>query len=159
MTGRVNGGVASEREYRHRLEVLESDLSHLREAAGGAFQGYEVLRPRDNSYRDGVYLYRAQSLMGSRRDFRTIETETTAPMDVDRLYLLDLDTPTPLELAPLFRIKPGPASEDDACYFYSRIDGSEVRLLSYHFEGEPEIREVDEAVLALIKSLRRRPSQ
>lgn len=79
-------------------------------------------------------------------------------MDDDRIYLLDLDLSTPLELAPLIRIKPGPVTEQDACYFYNRLsDGNGVRLVSWHFESESEIREPDEAVSGLIARLKAAP--
>jgi hypothetical protein len=147
-------GVAGDAEHQRRVAVLDSDLSHFREILGSAFRGYEVLRPMHSRYRNGVYLFTAQSLVGSRRDFRVIEVEATAPMDEDRIYLLDRDTPTPLEILPLFRIKPGPRTEEDACYFYNRLEnGAQVRLVSYHFERESELNEPDPPVAEAISRL------
>src|SRR5207253_5208301 len=132
-----HGGAADEREWRRRLSVLESDLSSVRETLGGAFRGYQLLRPGASRLRDGVHHYSAHSLMGSRREFRVIPIETVTPMDEARIYLLDSDTRTPLEIVPFFQIRPGPETEEDACYFYNRIqDDGRVRLVSYHFERE-----------------------
>jgi hypothetical protein len=149
-----HGGAADEREWRRRLSVLESDLSSVRETLGGAFRGYQLLRPGASRLRDGVHHYSAHSLMGSRREFRVIPIETVTPMDEARIYLLDSDTRTPLEIVPFFQIRPGPETEEDACYFYNRIqDDGRVRLVSYHFEREAEFAAAAPELVSLIESL------
>jgi hypothetical protein len=153
-----HAGVASARVHREHLEILETDLSHFRKVLGSAFSRYEFLRPRESRYHDGIYHYTADSLMGSRRDFRTINVDITTPMDEEFLYILDLDTPTPLQLIPFFRIKPGPATGENACYFYNRVESNnEVRLVSYHFEGESEFRDEDQAIVRAIEYLTSTP--
>jgi hypothetical protein len=92
--------------------------------------------------------------MGSRREFRVIPIETVTPMDEARIYLLDSDTRTPLEIVPFFQIRPGPETEEDACYFYNRIqDDGRVRLVSYHFEREAEFAAAAPELVSLIESL------
>jgi hypothetical protein len=94
--------------------------------------------------------------MGSRREFRAITVETVTAMDEARIYLLDTDTRTPLEVVPLFQIRAGPESEEDACYFYNRVeDGGQVRLVSYHFEREAEIAAPAPEIVSLIDHLTR----
>lgn len=151
-----HGGAADEREWRRRLSMLETELSIVREVLGGAFRGYQLLRPGAARTRDGVHYYSAQSLMGSRREFRAITLETVTAMDETRIYLLDSDTRTPLEILPLFQIRPGPETEEDACYFYNRIeDGGRVRLVSYHFDREAEIGAAAPEIVRLVADLAR----
>jgi hypothetical protein len=41
----------------------------------------------------------------------------------------------------------------DACYFYNRLDGPQVRWVSYHFHAEPELLLPDEDVVELLAIL------
>jgi hypothetical protein len=79
---------------------------------------------------------------------------TLTPMDTRKLYFLPIDQLRPLELLPFFRLMTGPITKQEACYFYSRFNGGNVRWVSYHFEGENEINLPDanlEATLDLLK--------
>jgi hypothetical protein len=69
-----------------------------------------------------------------------------------------------LELVPFIRVTAGTTGQD-ACYFYNRVDGAEVRWVSYHFHAEPELELPDEDVTELLatlsgsRSTQRRPAQ
>lgn len=60
-----------------------------------------------------------------------------------------------LHLSRLFTLQRGPESVEDACYFYDRIEGGEVRWISYHYEPQPEVVRPDSLVSALIDELNR----
>jgi hypothetical protein len=151
----AHGGASGEREWQRRLDALESDLTSFREITGSAFRDYLLLRPQLASYEHGVHHYSANGLMGSHRDFAAVEVRTTTPMERGRLYFLEHDTRTPLELLPLLQIRAAPRTEEDACYFYSGIEDGEVRLVSYHFEREAKIKAAMPEVVKLIESLSR----
>jgi hypothetical protein len=57
-----------------------------------------------------------------------------------------------LELVPFIRVLAG-TSGQDACYFYSRLDGSSVRWVSYHFHAEPELTVPDQELTQLLETL------
>ena len=38
-----------------------------------------------------------------------------------------------------------PDTGQDACYFYNRVEGAEVRWVSYHFHADPELNGADAA--------------
>jgi hypothetical protein len=40
-------------------------------------------------------------------------------------------------MEPLIRIILDHNTDEDACYFYNRLEGDQVRWVSYHYRGEP----------------------
>jgi hypothetical protein len=46
---------------------------------------------------------------------------------------------------------------EEACYFYNRIEGNQVRWVSYHYLGVPERRLPEKDVLAFISALTPQP--
>ena len=56
-------------------------------------------------------------------------------------------------LSPLLSLQQAPASVEDACYFYDRVEGQQVRWVSYHFEGQHVTVRADPDVLSLIAEL------
>ena len=51
-------------------------------------------------------------------------------LDTSRLYLLNVGNPGALELLPFVRVTAGSTGQD-ACYFYNRVEGAEIRWVSY----------------------------
>ena len=74
-------------------------------------------------------------------------------MDTSRLYLLHENQYQPVELLPFFRLMPSPRTEENACYFYSRLEGGEVRWVSYHFPAESEVVRADAEVVDALSLL------
>ena len=60
---------------------------------------------------------------------------------------------TLIELLPFIIFKNSPASESNACYFYSRIDKNDTKYVSYHFENKPDDLERGKDAFDVIKSL------
>jgi len=148
-----HGGVESAKEEARRLALLEIELTRMREVLADSFSESLLLRPGPSEYRQGVFQYKATSLMGTRTTFRTVTVETSLPMERDRIYLLDMSSRTPLEVVPFFRMMPGPKTEETACYFYNRVVKDGVRWVSYHFEQEAEVVKPDKILLDLIQEL------
>jgi hypothetical protein len=107
---------------------------------------YDLVLPESNQYTDGTYYFVGKSIMGTRTPFRKVEFESIIPLDSKKLYFRHIDSLTAIELLPLFRIMESPKTEQDACYFYNRIQGHKVRWVSYHFESEAEIIRPDPEV-------------
>jgi hypothetical protein len=51
-----------------------------------------------------------------------------------------------------------PTTEQNACYFYNRVERDGVRWISYHFENESEIVKPDDEVLQALSLLKRKES-
>jgi hypothetical protein len=80
------------------------------------------------------------------------------PLDVGRLYLLNLGSLKALELVPLIRILAGQKTGEEACYFYNRLESNQVRWVSYHFQPESELLLDDPDVVEFLSDLQDKPS-
>ena len=155
--GPGHGGIAGDQEFQRRLESLEGDLTRFRELLGGAFRGYLLFRAASARKKGDLFHQSGHSLIGSSQTFAEVEVETLEAMDDGALYLLDSDTRLPLPIVPFLQIRPGPKTAANACYIYNAIeDNRQVRLVSYHFEQEATIEELEPDVVELVESLTRR---
>ncbi len=148
-----HGGIAGESEYARRLTLLEAELTRIHAALASTFENWWVIRPGKNEYSRGIYRFSAAKLLGSRQIFKEVEIQTSTVMDKNELYLVDTETRDPLQLLPFFRVMPSPRTEENACYFYNRVQKEGVRWVSYHFEQEAEIIRPDEALLKVISEI------
>ena len=71
-------------------------------------------------------------------------------MEDEKLYLLHANQQTPVELVPFVRMLASPEQEQNACYFYNRQEGNQVRWVSYHFDNQPEVYRPAEEVTSAI---------
>ena len=84
--------------------------------------------------------------------FRRQRLKQTEALDTTRLYMLNDANLRALELVPFIRVIAGNTGQD-ACYFYNRLEGAEVRWVSYHFHADPELLLPDEDVIELLAAL------
>lgn len=130
-----------EKIFRERLRKLEEKLNEVRDVIGYALEDVTLLKPKQMRYTEGVYHAQVKELKGAQTIFEESTTETTVPMDTERLYLLEEGQNRPLMLLPFFRLMASPRSEENAFYFYNRVEDEQsrqVRWLTYHFEGSRE---------------------
>jgi hypothetical protein len=150
---KAHGGTVGPGEHARRREALEECLQRVRGIIGDRFGTVQLLAPETSSYREGIFCYDAQSLTGSRITFRRVKVETAVPMDSEKIYLLSRGRKNPVEILPLLKIMEAPEIPARACYFYNRIEGDQVRWISYHFEGEAEVLRPDGEVIDVLSSL------
>lgn len=127
-----------EKIFQERLRKLEGKLNEVRNVISYAFEDVGLLKPEQMRYTEGVYHAQVKELKGAQTIFEERTTETTVPMDTKRLYLMEEGQNRALELLPFFRLMPSPRSEENAFYFYNRVEDEQsgkVRWLTYHFEG------------------------
>ena len=62
------------------------------------------------------------------------------PLKDGQLYFVGEEESRALPLVPFITLHSSPEEEQNACYFYSRVKGSEIRLVSYHFEPAPTLQ-------------------
>lgn len=111
-----------------------------------------MIRPLSLKHRQGTFINKVEVLTGSNSIFKKDEVIGDA-LDEEKLYIQVIDTGETLEVPPFFVLKNSPAEAKNACYFYSRIEGSNSRYVSYHFEGKPEDIEEGETAFGIIKAV------
>lgn len=148
-----HGGISNRRDAQSRLVILEDYLARIRQLIAERYKPVTLLSPRSARFSEGIYSNTARKLTGSRTPFQEALFDTQIPLDTKKLYLLHNKQLKPNELLPFVRMMRSPATQQNACYFYNRLDNGEVRWVSYHFEMEAELRQPDkelEAALALL---------
>lgn len=149
-----HGGAANSQEYKRRLTLLESNLAKVRQVIMDRWDTALLLSPGSSDYSEGVFYYQARALVGTRTPFKKVAVETLTPMDKRKLYLLHENQKRPVELLPFFKLMESPRTQQNACYFYNRILGDEVRWVSYHFDSDAEVICPDDEVHSALSLLR-----
>jgi hypothetical protein len=127
-------GVDSKKTWSERLILAEDILAQIRRVIADGFSNTPFISPELCDFDRGIYHTNASLLMGTRTVFKKILVNTIVPMEKNRLYLLSDRQTVPLKLLPLVRIMESPTTEQNACYFYNRVERDGVRWISYHFE-------------------------
>ncbi|MCP1715723.1 hypothetical protein J2T58_001592 [Methanocalculus alkaliphilus] len=148
-----HGGIVSIAGYEERVATLEEYLKRYQRILRDHFADMALVLPGTGEYRNGIFTYTAESLTGSRSRFRTIHLQTRIPLDTGKVYLHAQGSSEPLELLPLFRIERHSKTGAPAWYFYNRIDGRNVRWVSYHYEAAPEFEEENNDVYLMMRRL------
>jgi hypothetical protein len=92
-------------------------------------------------------------LKGTRSKFKQEEIRTSQKLASGKLYLLPENQFTPIELLPFVQMREAPLTQQNACYFYNRIEGEKVRLVSYHYDKEEEVFIERESMASFIQLL------
>jgi hypothetical protein len=99
-------------------------LVRTRAALGWSFETWALLKPGPMIRSGKIVDLTATILKGTNSVFRRQQLKLTEALDTARLYLLEEGTPRALELVPFIRVIAGSTAQD-ACYFYSRVEGAE----------------------------------
>ena len=146
-------GVVPEREANMVNEQLQQHIQTVREVFGIAWSGYQLLMPGSCRVREGEFHFSSKQIMGTRTPFPTETIVVSEAMEDSHLYLKSQDEPRGLRLLPLVKVMPSPRTEDNACYFYNRMQSDGIRFLSYYFEADAEVVADFSDVAIAIKSL------
>ena len=147
-----HSGITSEAIYADHVRVLEEELLKLQERLKDLYEKIRLIRPVSLQHRHGEFINKVEILTGSNAIFKKDEIVGDA-LDEDKLYIQVNDTKDTYEVPPFFILKNSPADVKNACYFYNRLDGSNSRYVSYHFEGKPENIEEGEIAFDIIKAI------
>jgi hypothetical protein len=148
-----HGGVAGPRQHSERLIELGKLLDRTRGLFAWSFLTWTMLKPGTMTLLHGLFNITAIDLTGTNAAFRKKQVKLGHPLDDGSLYFLNDVSSQALALEPLIRIIPDHNTGEDACYFYSRLQGDEVRWVSYHYRGEPELVLPDPDVIRFLSSL------
>jgi hypothetical protein len=133
-----HGGVVAQHIHQERVADLEDLLDRTRALLGWSFETWTLLKPGPMICSRGLFDLTATILKGPHPSFRKKHVQLAEALDAGRLYLLNDGNLRALQLVPFIRVLTGKSGQE-ACYFYSRLEGSQVRWVSYHFHAEPEL--------------------
>ncbi|HXL95514.1 MAG TPA: protein kinase, partial [Streptosporangiaceae bacterium] len=148
-----HGGRTNPKVLRDRLGDLEEVLARTRSLFAWSFMPWTLVKPGASMSRHGVHVLTATILTGANAAFRKRQIELSHPCDAELLYFQNRENPEALAVAPLIRMISDDDTGEEACYFYNRAEGDQVRWVSYHYLGVPERRLPDEDVLTFISTL------
>jgi len=134
-----HGGIVGDKDALERHAVLKSELAKLREVFQRRWNSYELVQPRNCMFRRGIFENEVARLLGPRTPFEIVQRDTSIPLEAGALYLLSAFEARGLRLLPLVKVMPAPRTEQNACYFYNRVQKGGVRFVSYHFDKEAEV--------------------
>lgn len=138
---RGHGGVVSDSEAKHREFRLRNFLTEFREIVGRKWEDYLLVVPGNCRFTQGEYRYGVSVAQGFAFPFPKQELRLTEPLEDGQLNLVNPQSGTSCPLAPLVRLGSAPEAEKNACYFFNRVEGEQLRFVSYHFESKAEIEE------------------
>ena len=147
-TGIVSAGTEQEREG-----ALLELLSHLRASYGSSWDGFDLILPGESRFRQGVFYYSAKRVMGRSTPFEERQLEAEHQLEDNRLHLIAAGERRLLQLLPFVVVGASPDAAQNACYFYNRQSGEDLRYVSYHFEQQAERLEHDADMSSLIQEL------
>jgi hypothetical protein len=135
-TGHGGAGASGEAVTRDREAELRLLLEELRHVLGHAFTRWPLYQAGVMEKKGRVYTQQVILVMGDRTPFRAATVELFAPLDTGTLALVSEDASDSLPLLPFVSLMSGPRTAVNACYYYNRIEGTGVRMVSYHHEHE-----------------------
>ncbi len=152
-TWRGHSGITSEEAYCEHVRFLEDKLQEFQKYIDDLYDRLQLIRPNDLGFHNDVFTNRVEVLTGSNPIFNRNVFDSVRPLDKEKLYIQILETKETIELPPFFVLRNSPAEVKNACYFYSRVEGSDSRYVSYHFERLHDQIEKGEAAFETIKSI------
>jgi len=139
-TWKGHGGHVSDEERQSRIDSLISDLRELRSVLGNTWTQIPLVRAgRNRLLRDGC-MQEVEVAMGTHSPFVTREFQVGQAMIDGGLYLARDGAAAPLPLGSLVQLRSAPSEAQYTSYYYNRIEGADIRMVSYQFATESEIR-------------------
>lgn len=138
-----HGGITSEEKSKEVLIQLEDKFDSIKDIIVRAFRNVNLFtvvpKSMDWDEEENLFETTCKILKGTRSKFKQEEIRTSQKMSSNKLYLLPENQFRPIELLPFVQMREAPRTQQNACYFYNRIEGDKVRLVSYHYDKEEEV--------------------
>ncbi|MGG3480021.1 N-6 DNA methylase [Peribacillus frigoritolerans] len=149
----AHGGIESLKDATNKLTLLESELSKLRGILGSCYEDTYLVRHKSLDYiEEQIFKQNVELLIGSRSPFIKFEIAIKKPLKKDKLYLYNQGYTEALQLIPLVKFMSAPDYEENACYFYNKIEKNRIHWKSYHFDKEAEKIESDNSLIDILNS-------
>jgi hypothetical protein len=155
-----HGAPVSRREWATRSSLAEGVITQLREILGDSLADWPLVRLRGGVVpENGIMHTTVDRLVGPNPAFDEDAFDLLDLLEAHQLYLVDPFERRALRLVPLVRMMAGPEEEEDACYFFSRLEAGTIRWLSYHHTDEASREDMDPATAVLIREITTKPPQ
>jgi type I restriction enzyme M protein len=138
---RGHGGHTSVEEQRAQVDSLISDLRELRLILGNVWSQLLLVRAGSAKRVLGGYVQSAEVAVGTRSPFITKEFEVGDAMLDGELYLVRDGSQSPLRLGQFVQLRAAPRNAQYTSYFYNRIEGASVRMVSYQYGPGSEVED------------------
>jgi type I restriction enzyme M protein len=149
-----HSGALSQPQLEMQLAQMDDLLRELRSEISSAWSELQLVRAGTGARRGGQITQSVELLTGPVAPFMQAQFRVGELMDSDQLYLATSGAAQPLHMQPLVVLRSGPDSVRTTCYFYNRLEGEQVRLVSYQLADDGEVNEpsgeVGTAAAALI---------
>jgi SAM-dependent methyltransferase len=148
-------GAVSEKQAAKIHDELFSLVQQCRGVFGRSWLDYELIQPGESRFREGLFRYKVRRLQGTRSaPFETVSRESIEGMEDGALYLFGPSGDRGLRLLPFVRVMPSPRTEENACYFFNRIEGNDkCRYVSYHCAQDAELTNAFQDTRDALRSL------
>ncbi|WP_169812646.1 HsdM family class I SAM-dependent methyltransferase [Nocardia acidivorans] len=138
---RGHGGHTSEEERRAQVDSLISDLRELRQTLGSVWTQLLLVCAGSAKRGHDGYIQAAEVAVGTRSPFVTREFRVGDAMLDGELYLVRNESQSPLRLLQFVQLRAAPQNGQYTSYFYNRIEGARVRLVSYQYGAGAEMED------------------
>lgn len=134
-------GYTSEEDWRAQVVSLVSDLSDLRQLLGTVWSQLVLVRAGSTDRGPDGWLQSAEVAVGTRSPFGIKAFTVGDPMLKGELYLLRDGSQSPLRLAQFVQLRSAPRTAQYTSYFYNRTEGASVRVVSFQYGPDSEVRD------------------
>ncbi|MFH0944334.1 MAG: hypothetical protein V2A76_03975, partial [Planctomycetota bacterium] len=150
---RGHGGAVGDAVLREQSELLEGRVKEYQAAVMGSWDSWPLIHAGESRYSNGIHHCSAKRVTGPRAPFQSVEVRLQDPAEYDQLHLYDQGSESALPLLPFVRMMASPSTAQNACYFFNRVEGEQVRYVSYHFSPEPNVVRTESAVQKALSDL------
>ena len=134
-----HSGYTSEEGLKTQAESLVSDLREFRGMIGKVWTQLKLVRAGSADRTRGGYTQNAEVAMGRGAPFATEAFDVGEQMFRGELYLVKDGSQTPLPLGQFVQLHSAPSSAQFTTYFYNRVEGRKVRMVSFQYGPESEL--------------------
>ncbi len=130
-----HGGAISDAQCAARVRELEQLLGDLHQLTSRTFDRVMLIQPGVSGYDGDFHRFpQAKRLIGPSSTFIERPVTTVFPLKQDAIFLTDRreHAESVVEVLPLVRLLPSPDTGESVCYFYTELDGGNLRFVSYH---------------------------
>lgn len=134
-------GYTSDEEWRAQVLSLVSDLRDLRQLLGNVWAQLVLVRAGTAKRGRGGLVQSAEVAVGTRSPFATKDFTVGDLMLDGELYLVKEGSQSPLRLGHFVQLRAAPSNAQYTSYFYNRTEGASVRMVSYQYGPDSELRD------------------
>lgn len=126
-----------------RIEILLKLLYDLKELISDLYDSILFFIPIDGTCSEGECSYEIKRLKGPNSRFKKGKIKVSPDsglLDSSVIHFLNENQIIPIRLIQILKIMESPKKEQNACYFYNRVEKGEIRLVTYHYKQKFEKR-------------------